>query len=140
MEFTEKHPDIQEAGGSFPLHGYEVFSQSSTPHRRRGIVDNSATSTVTLAFVRKDLLTRQNDITDVNTPSQEHVSTTTMVGDHRLTVNNVYWSPNQPSALCLRYTPSHLLRVLGILSSSLVTSTFILRGVTIVWYQSAINW
>ncbi|KAH9371166.1 hypothetical protein HPB48_005636 [Haemaphysalis longicornis] len=101
MEFTGKHPDIlvaQEAGASFPLHGNEVFSQPSITHRRRGIVDTSATLTMTLTYVRKDLPTTQNDTTHVNTPSHEHVSTTTLVGDHRLTVINVYWSPNQPSA------------------------------------------
>ncbi|KAH9366781.1 hypothetical protein HPB48_014475 [Haemaphysalis longicornis] len=85
MEFTGKHPDIlvvQEAGGSFPLHGYEVFSQPSITHRRRGIVDTSATPTMPLTYVRKDLPTTQNDTTHVNTPSHEHASTTTLVSDH----------------------------------------------------------
>ncbi|KAH9374165.1 hypothetical protein HPB48_005434 [Haemaphysalis longicornis] len=53
---------------------------------------------MTLTYVRKDLPATQNDTTHVNTTSHEHVSTTTLVGDHRLTVINAYWSPNQRSA------------------------------------------
>ncbi|KAH9374546.1 hypothetical protein HPB48_000204 [Haemaphysalis longicornis] len=100
MEFTGKHRDIlvvQEAGGSFPLHGYEVFSQPSISHCRRGIVETSATPAMALTDVIKHLPTTQNNTTLVNTNSHEYVSTTTFVGDHRLTVINVYWSTNQPS-------------------------------------------
>ncbi|KAH9372427.1 hypothetical protein HPB48_008915 [Haemaphysalis longicornis] len=65
-------------------------------HRRRGIVDTSATPTMTLTYVRKTSLPPQNDPTQLIHSRTEHGSTTTLVGDHRLTVINVYWSPNQP--------------------------------------------
>ncbi|KAH9360666.1 hypothetical protein HPB48_004798 [Haemaphysalis longicornis] len=102
MEFTGKHPRylslFKKLEGHSHFTAMKCFHNPSITHRRRGIVDTSATPTMTLTYVRKDLPTTQNDTTHVNTPSHEHVSTTTLVGDHRLTVINVYWSPNQPSA------------------------------------------
>ncbi|XP_040074725.1 uncharacterized protein LOC120846886 [Ixodes scapularis] len=100
MTFTDTQPDIlviQEARGALNLRGYDMFAQPSITHRRRGTADESTTPTMTLTYVRKDLPTTQEDTTDVNTPTQEHVTTTTLIGDHRLTIINAYWTPNQPS-------------------------------------------
>ncbi|KAG0413619.1 hypothetical protein HPB47_020646 [Ixodes persulcatus] len=100
MTFTDTQPDIlviQEAGGALNLRGYDMFAQPSITHRRRGTADESTTPTMTLTYLRKDLPTTQEDTTHVNTPTQEHVTTTTLIGDHRLTIINTYWTPNQPS-------------------------------------------
>ncbi|KAG0420817.1 hypothetical protein HPB47_003277 [Ixodes persulcatus] len=100
MTFTDTQPDIlviQEAGGALNLRGYDMFAQPSITHRRRGTADESTTPTMTLTYVRKDLPTTQEDTTHVNTPTQEYVTTTTLIGDHRLTIINTYWTPSQPS-------------------------------------------
>ncbi|EEC19809.1 hypothetical protein IscW_ISCW013953 [Ixodes scapularis] len=100
MTFTDTQPDIlviQEAGGALNLRSYDMFAQPSITHRRRGTADESTTPTITLTYVRKDLPTTQEDTTHVNTPTQEHVTTTTLIGDHRLTIINAYWTPSQPS-------------------------------------------
>ncbi|KAG0414933.1 hypothetical protein HPB47_007904 [Ixodes persulcatus] len=74
MTFTHTQPEIlviQEAGGALNLRGYDMFAQPSITHRRRGTADESTTPTMTFNQVR----------------------------DHRLTIINTYWTPNQPSTL-----------------------------------------
>ncbi|CAN8014865.1 unnamed protein product [Ixodes persulcatus] len=123
MTFTDTQPDIlviQEAGGALNLRGYDMFAQPSITHRRRGTADESTTPTMTLTYVRKDLPTTQEDTTHVNTPTQEHVTTTTLIGDHRLTIINTYTGlltkPQRPSR---RYKPSSLSQMLATLFSFL---------------------
>ncbi|KAG0440190.1 hypothetical protein HPB47_016379 [Ixodes persulcatus] len=93
MTFTDTQPDIlviQEAGGVLNLRGYDMFAQPNITHHRRGTADESTTPTMTLTYVRKDLPTTQEDTMHVKTPIAR-------TRDHRLTIINTYWTPNQPS-------------------------------------------